>query len=286
MWDPALKIFTKAWPHFIHVILLTIVHRITESKVVTEDSKSRGYYNSLLVCWFGHIFDNYALHPQYPIGSKFKIPFTHILYMCANKIDKWTIRIIKKLQPHITDDNGLSKIRTALHFYNRAQDIRRAERKLPTKRRRDESSSQSLSDLQNEDFITFDKPTEELDLDNFETEFQRRKRQKLVGISNSTTAIQQTGVGIGWEVCTLDCPGLGLLHNGQVPNLDLPKELDSLYFEDVFKPTENKLYHVMDHVEEHKIENNDKEFQSEIKEVMNQETKKEIIQQIKLLFTF
>jgi len=159
MWDPAIRKFARTWPHFIHVLLLMIVHRITESKVITENRQKRGYHNSLMICWFGHIIDNFALKPRAVMEwKKYNVPLLSILHMCANKIDKWTIKIIKKLKPFISDVKYLRKIRIALSFYNQGQDIRRTERKLPSKRRREEnddssSLSVSLSDIQNEDMV-------------------------------------------------------------------------------------------------------------------------------------
>jgi len=72
---------------------------------------------------------------------------------------------------------------------------------------------------------------EELDIDNFEKEYEKRKRQKLEG-----TLTSYTPTALGWEICEVDNnPGLGLLH-GQVPNLDLPKQLD-----DLFETTKKKI---------------------------------------------
>jgi len=238
----------------------------------------RSYQNSLMVCWFGYILSKYGAPPQSISWKNFQVPVTPILHMCTKKIDKWTVKLLKMLRPFIADKTITQRVRIALEYYNQGQYIRRKERKLPRKlprklsRKRKREEDQLFLDIQTEDRdrdFTLDR--EQLDIDAFEKEFEKRKRIKLLGsvielssLSSSevvviplTTSKTQPNMevetdtsnttnsqysesskfsSLGWEVNTVESTGLGLLH-GQIPNLDLPIELDDLYLENKISKT-------------------------------------------------
>jgi len=168
--------------------------------------KRRKIVNSLLVSWYRYILEKFIL-----IGTKLhldkesrllkidyrtpEVPYTTILHMCALKSDKWTKKVVE-----VT--NQYTKYKASL-LQGEVIKPQRHGRSGKKRKREDMSAAPQTQD------------EEQLDQSKSEEDVKQKpkKRQKVSDDEN-------------WQKCTDEYPGIGLLF-GQIPNLELPTELDS-----------------------------------------------------------
>eukprot|EP01125_Pyxidicula_operculata_P011227 TRINITY_DN3671_c0_g1_i2.p1 TRINITY_DN3671_c0_g1~~TRINITY_DN3671_c0_g1_i2.p1 ORF type:complete len:286 (-),score=47.33 TRINITY_DN3671_c0_g1_i2:110-967(-) len=219
MWKPLLDYLSVTYPHFIHTMLLMIAHRVTESKIILKEDVKRRYYNCLMLCWYTNILENYAVKPNSTGVRKFVIPYVPILHMCATKIDKWTIKMIKRTLPWVNSERVHKIVESSIYYFDWSQDIKRQERGMKSKTKK---RSASIAFPSNPDDSAGLK-----DCDEMEPILQSiKKRQKV------TTTDEDS-----WSpVFQDDSPGIGLL-NGKFPSLEVPKDA---VFEYLVVPKETK----------------------------------------------
>eukprot|EP01129_Flabellula_baltica_P003799 TRINITY_DN13529_c0_g1_i1.p1 TRINITY_DN13529_c0_g1~~TRINITY_DN13529_c0_g1_i1.p1 ORF type:complete len:543 (+),score=113.67 TRINITY_DN13529_c0_g1_i1:1-1629(+) len=207
MWGFPLQRFGEYWSHFNYTFLLSLVQSIIESKNLrNENPDARNYRASLLVCWYNYLIDYCStLENVY-------LPLTPIVSLCSEKLDKWTIKVLRKT--YSLDFIKISlkmRIESVLNNYEEAQEIRKFERKRKAvKRKFDELP------------VQFD-----FDIDEFEQKKELVIEQRIK--KKARLKLEKEAHEVGTVFVPVEPSDSGLfLIDGRRPDLSLPEELDML----------------------------------------------------------